>query len=274
MTQIVHDVGDWNVHRFLSQLPKISSRRSVRWCSGLSVFRKFLKPLSTSALPVDWLWSQSAVLDSLSGWYILCINKADDGSFIVQLSGNGFTQMLSLIFTMQLKAKLTVFITDVHGPRASSLSLCFANRGHWVWANGETQWPRQRQHAEKCPLWMCFPEPSLLELYVSFTANTAKKMNLARSCSHQNYVARLSVKIPKQQVVYNYDVRENTSGLVCAACVHVGRWRRDVCVCVCGGGGVLGGGGGGGELGFARVSSVWPPGPVKQGQWSKGNDSS
>ena len=100
-------------------------------------------------------------------------------------------------------------------------------------------------------------------------------MNLARSFSHQNYVARLSVKIPKQQVVYNYDVRENTSGLVCAACVHVGRWRGGVCVCVGVGGEGRGGGGGvGGELGFGRVLSVWPQGPVKQGQWSKGSDSS
>ena len=29
----------------------LSFRRSVLWCSGLSMFRKFLKPLSTSALP-------------------------------------------------------------------------------------------------------------------------------------------------------------------------------------------------------------------------------
>ena len=30
----------------------LSFRRSVMWCSGLSMFRRFLKPLSTSALPI------------------------------------------------------------------------------------------------------------------------------------------------------------------------------------------------------------------------------
>ena len=37
-------------------------RRSVLWCSGLSIFRKFLKPLSTSALPSCRPEAISAVL--------------------------------------------------------------------------------------------------------------------------------------------------------------------------------------------------------------------
>ena len=44
----------------------LSFRRSVLWCSGLSVLRKFLKPLSTSALPSCRPDVISAVLASLS----------------------------------------------------------------------------------------------------------------------------------------------------------------------------------------------------------------
>ena len=44
----------------------LSFRRSMLWCSGLSVLRKFLKPLSTSALPSCRPDVISAVLASLS----------------------------------------------------------------------------------------------------------------------------------------------------------------------------------------------------------------
>ena len=44
----------------------LSFRRSMLWCSGLSMFRKFLKPLSTSALPSRRPDVISPVLASLS----------------------------------------------------------------------------------------------------------------------------------------------------------------------------------------------------------------
>ena len=44
----------------------LSFRRSMLWCSGLSVLRKFLKPLSTSALPSCRPDVIPAVLASLS----------------------------------------------------------------------------------------------------------------------------------------------------------------------------------------------------------------
>ena len=44
----------------------LSFRRSMLWCSGLSMLRKFLKPLSTSALPSCRPDVISAVLVSLS----------------------------------------------------------------------------------------------------------------------------------------------------------------------------------------------------------------
>ena len=44
----------------------LSFRRSMLWCSGLSMFSKFLKPLSTSALPSCRPDVISAVLASLS----------------------------------------------------------------------------------------------------------------------------------------------------------------------------------------------------------------
>ena len=44
----------------------LSFRRSVLWCSGLSLFRKLFKPLSTFALPSCRLDEMSAVLASLS----------------------------------------------------------------------------------------------------------------------------------------------------------------------------------------------------------------
>ena len=44
----------------------LSFRRSMLWCSGLSVLRKFLKPRSTSALPSCRPDVISAVLASLS----------------------------------------------------------------------------------------------------------------------------------------------------------------------------------------------------------------
>ena len=43
----------------------VSVRLSVQWRSDLSSFRKFLKPLSTSALPSCWPAAMSAVLTSL-----------------------------------------------------------------------------------------------------------------------------------------------------------------------------------------------------------------
>ena len=44
----------------------LSFGRSMLWCSGLSMFRKFLKPRSTSALPSCRSDGMSAVLASLS----------------------------------------------------------------------------------------------------------------------------------------------------------------------------------------------------------------
>ena len=44
------DLSSWIFHLFLSPLP-LSFRWSQLWCSGLSLYRNFLKPLSTSALP-------------------------------------------------------------------------------------------------------------------------------------------------------------------------------------------------------------------------------
>ena len=49
----------------------LSSRQSMLRCFGLSMFRKFLKPLSTSALPSCRPDVISAVLASLSGLFIL-----------------------------------------------------------------------------------------------------------------------------------------------------------------------------------------------------------
>ena len=57
----------WRVEcRPLSFSTPLSFRRSMLWCSCLSVLRKFLKPLSTSALPSCRPDVISAVLASLS----------------------------------------------------------------------------------------------------------------------------------------------------------------------------------------------------------------
>ena len=48
-TQIVTVLGGWNVSCFLFSL--LSCMWSMLWCSGLSMFRKFRKPLGTSVLP-------------------------------------------------------------------------------------------------------------------------------------------------------------------------------------------------------------------------------
>ena len=57
----------WRVEcRPLPLSTPLSFRRSMLWCSGLSVLRKFLKPLSTSALPSYRPDVISAVLASLS----------------------------------------------------------------------------------------------------------------------------------------------------------------------------------------------------------------
>ena len=57
----------WRVEcRLLPFSTPLSFRRSMLWCSGLSMFRKFLKPLSTSVLPSCRPDVISAVLASLS----------------------------------------------------------------------------------------------------------------------------------------------------------------------------------------------------------------
>ena len=57
----------WRVEcRLLPFSTPLSFRRSMLWCSGLSMFRKFLMPPSTSALPNCRPDVMSAVLASLS----------------------------------------------------------------------------------------------------------------------------------------------------------------------------------------------------------------
>ena len=50
----------------------LSFRQSVLWCSGLSMFRKFLEPFSFSALPSCRLVVMSLVFASLPAWS-LCL---------------------------------------------------------------------------------------------------------------------------------------------------------------------------------------------------------
>ena len=65
----VPDLREWNISHFLSAF--LSFRQSLLWCSGLSMFRQLLKPLSTSAMPSYEPVMMSAALVVLSDCVII-----------------------------------------------------------------------------------------------------------------------------------------------------------------------------------------------------------